>query len=212
MSGFPFRVLVILLLTALSFVAFACDDDDDDNDSVDDNTSDDDSADDDDTDDDDNDDSGDDDDDSVHDVWEDPLTGLMWQNDSDCCYEWDEAKTHCDDLVWSDYSDWRLPSISELRSLIRGCEDSESDGSCGVDDSCLDSSCWSGSCGGCIYDDGPADGCYWPSTLNGICGMYWSSSEISDYLTPYAWFVDFHYGDISGSGDGYDQDVRCVRN
>ncbi|HPQ71565.1 MAG TPA: choice-of-anchor Q domain-containing protein [bacterium] len=46
MSGFAFRVLVILLLTALSFAGFACDDDDDNDDSVDDDTVDDDADDD----------------------------------------------------------------------------------------------------------------------------------------------------------------------
>jgi hypothetical protein len=197
---------------------FACgddDDDDDDNDAGDDDAADDDAADDDAGDDDDtaDDDSGDDDtgdDDTGGDTWTDTSSGLMWQNASDCCYAWDAAKTYCQDLTWGGYSDWRLPSISELRSLIRGCDATETGGSCGVTDSCLDSSCWNQPCSGCAYLDGSGpSGIYWPPELSGEVSWYWSSSAVADGDN-LAWFVNFFYGYVSYN-IGNDYHARCVR-
>ena len=46
-------------------------------------------------------------------------TGLMWQkNISEEAYSWNEAVTHCEDLVYAGYDDWRLPSVHELMSII----------------------------------------------------------------------------------------------
>ena len=46
-------------------------------------------------------------------------TGLMWQkNISEENYTWDEADSHCEDLVYAGYDDWRLPSVNEMMSII----------------------------------------------------------------------------------------------
>ena len=46
-------------------------------------------------------------------------TGLMWQkNISEENYTCDEAVTHCEDLVYAGYDDWRLPSVNELMSIV----------------------------------------------------------------------------------------------
>jgi len=161
----------------------------------------------------DSDDDTDDDDNSIGDVWIDPATNLVWQKLSDCCHEWDEAKSYCQNLNWGGYADWRLPSISELRSLVRGCPDTETGGSCRITDSCLDSSCWDNTCEGCSYDDGPANGCYWPSQLSGDCYWYLSSSAVGG--SGYAWIVYFYNGTIYsyyGYGDDSVSHVRCVRS
>lgn len=155
---------------------------------------------------------GDDDDDEASgEVWTDPSSGLMWQNGDDCCYEWDKAKGLCQNSNWGGYGDWRLPTISELRSLIRGCSATEADGSCGVTDSCLDSDCWNGPCDGCPGMDGPGTGGrYWPAGLAGDGYWYWSSSTVADD-EPYAWSVDFDVGRVN-TDIVYDASyVRCVR-
>ncbi len=46
----------------------------------------------------------------------------MWQDDmsvisSENTYE--GAKEYCDDLVFGDYQDWYLPSVSELESIVK---------------------------------------------------------------------------------------------
>ena len=206
----------ILICVSLVIGFFACetgDDDDDSGGNSDDDTSDDDTTDDDSTDDDD---SSDDDDD----VWTDSATGLIWQKTmgTDCWDEWDDAKEYCQNLNWGGHDNWRLPTISELRSLIRGCDATATGGSCGVTDSCLDGcDCYDSDLCGCTEGSGPANGCYWPPELEGKCGTYWSSSE-NEYCetsSPWdsVWFVGFESGNIL-SGDKIINTccVRCVRN
>lgn len=138
----------------------------------------------------------------------------MWQNASDCCYEWDEAKSYCQNLNWGGYSDWRLPTISELRSLIRGCSDTETGGSCGVTDTCLHSLCWDPSCDGCSYYGGPAHGKYSPSQLKGKYVGNWSSSTVEDHDDT-AWWVEFDKGSVPKvNNDNYllEGHVRCGRD
>ena len=50
----------------------------------------------------------------------DPQANLMWQ-DSEATVApttWGNAKKYCDDLQHGGFSDWRLPSISELSNII----------------------------------------------------------------------------------------------
>ncbi len=146
------------------------------------------------------------------DVCNDPNTGLTWQNPPfDGVKNWANAKTYCNDLSLGGHDDWRLPSISELRSLIRGCDATETGGSCGVTDECLDSTCWNeDSCSECSGGEGPADGCYWPSELNGEHSWYWSSSGVADY-DYLAWRIYFDNAYIYRNGVALDSYVRCVR-
>ena len=122
-------------------------------------------------------------------TWYDSSSGLTWQNPpANNSMDWQSAKDYCANLSLDGHSDWRLPTISELRSLIRGCPGTVTGGACGVTDSCLDSSCWSESdCWSCSFSDGPADGCYWPDEMEGPCNWYWSSSPVEDYAN-YAWY------------------------
>lgn len=48
-----------------------------------------------------------------------PKTGLMWQKKAgDETFTWQEAKVHCEGLVLAGHSDWRLPSLKELATLV----------------------------------------------------------------------------------------------
>jgi hypothetical protein len=51
----------------------------------------------------------------------DKSTGLIWQKDSTCGMTWDQALAYCDSLSLGGYTDWRLPNIKELRSLVDYC-------------------------------------------------------------------------------------------
>ena len=197
-----------LLISCHSGKSKSDDDSSGDDDAADDDASDDDAADDDAADDD----SGD--------VWTDPDTGLMWQNGSGVLattYHWQGAKDYCDNLSWGGHSDWRLPDINELRSLIRGCSGTVTGGACAVTDSCLNfTGCWDQPCTGCTQFAGPGTGgAYWPTNIIGDIGWYWSSSEQADSPVdhPFAWSIIFDDGGIS-QGDGIDIDnsmARCVR-
>jgi Protein of unknown function (DUF1566) len=142
----------------------------------------------------------------------DSSSGLTWQvTPSGDDLTWDEAKTYCQNLPLEG-GGWHLPTISELRSLIRGCDATETGGSCGVTEDCLYRSCRNSNCGGCLVGDVR---CYWPPELNGSCYWYWSSSAIAD-VDDNAWFVNFMSIDSYGAYVAYgpisdDIAVRCVR-
>ena len=182
-----------LLIIVFIFLLFSCmegDDDDDDDNATDNN---------------------DDDDNFINETWFDSTTGLTWQNDDVCFRDWNMARDHCRDLNLDDCHDWYLPTISELRSLIRECSNTATDGTCGVTDNCLNSECQDDSCEGCINGDGPGlDGRYWPSELNGEGWSYWSRSLVSDDGGLNAWDVNFAKGNVGFKIVSAGRCVRCV--
>ena len=194
-------VSLMVILFVFSVISSCSDnDDDDDNDT---------------SDDDDNDDN---DDNDEEEVWTDPSSGLMWQNNiPNIELPWDDAIIYCENFHWAGYNDWRLPTISELRSLIRGCSSTESDGVCGITDQCLSLyDCYDLTCVGCDSAMGPgSDGCYWPSEINGDCygsSTFWSSSRVDTSDEDYAaWLVIYFDGSIMYEYIGVTTYVRCVR-
>jgi len=141
--------------------------------------------------------------------WYDSSSGLTWENplNDNNTMSWYHANNYCEGRIIDGHSDWRLPTIGELRSLIRGCEATETDGSCGVTDSCTSASCdTDSSCEGCIKNEGPVDNCYSPEGLSS-CGYYWSSTrkDSSKY-----WGVFFSNASVI-ENYGSPNRVRCVR-
>jgi uncharacterized repeat protein (TIGR01451 family) len=56
----------------------------------------------------------------------DNLTGLMWAKNGnlpDGTKTWDQAIDYCSNLTLGGYTDWRLPNVNELESLINANED-----------------------------------------------------------------------------------------
>ena len=154
---------------------------------------------------------------------DDTYGNLTWQNPpSSDSMEWEDATAYCDNLSLDGHDDWRLPTISELRSLIRGCDDTMTGGACGVTDDCLDFfSCCSLLCCGCKKLAGPGSGgAYWPDGMSGVIEWYWSSSPTANGADVPAWVVNFGYGILyshtynGDCGIGQLSDVvyaRCVR-
>jgi len=123
---------------------------------------------------------------------------------------------------------WRVPTISELRSLFRGGDDTDctmlewdmdwtevATGHCGVWDGCLSLSCTSGEyCyldgNGCTTSGPGVGGCYWDAALSGTCRWYWSASEVTDE-TDYAWGVNFGLGSVTNRRTDFRNELRCVR-
>lgn len=129
--------------------------------------------------------------------WTDPTTAV---------YRWAEAGPYCTGLGG------RLPTISELRTLIRSCPATQTGGSCGITDQCANfGACYNDACNDC------------PSRWDGrysVFGTYesaWSATETTDDpLTAY--MVDFNqahvgYGNkkYANSDDGDRFQLRCVR-
>jgi len=147
--------------------------------------------------------------------WTDPSSGLTWQNPHDeLLLPQNGAHDYCWSLSLLGQDDWRLPTISELRSLIRGCDQTELDGSCGVTDACLSlSDCWSYSCDGCYYLSGPGSGgAYWPDSISGNIDWHWSISPNPDGIfVGLGWIINFTDGSVHSNRDDNGSYVRCVR-
>ena len=107
--------------------------------------------------------------------------GLYW-SDFRRDLTWDNSVEHCEDLKG------RLPTISELRTLIKDCQITETGGACKVTDECLSfEDCYDNNlCGGCIMGN---------YSVFGHEGTFWSSSEMPDD-TVNVWVVNFNNGHI----------------
>ncbi len=164
--------------------------------------------------------------------WIDETTGLVWQDPPR-----DSVGNGVDFWAAADYcaglgdGGWRLPTIDELRSLIRGCPATELGGECAISDpECLDSGdpgCWgeTGSCDGCTSSEGPGEsGFYWPLDIHGDGSTEFASSSDDtwegslkqdsegDWYYSYGYYLDFREGRVSSVGKGEpSKGVRCVR-
>jgi len=137
------------------------------------------------------------------------VDGRVWSNRVKMF--WSEAVDYCDNLNECGISDWHLPTISELRTLIQNRPKTEPDGKCGVTDNCLSyDDCYDSD--SCSAMDFYGDGRF--SKL-GDTDWFWSSSERSgnpDSVS--AWGVDFDSGSLKAyNKDHYSSDgsnVRCL--
>jgi Protein of unknown function (DUF1566) len=143
--------------------------------------------------------------------WTDPETGLIWQaNHLSGFVNWMDARVYCERLNFAGRGNWRLPTISELRTLIRGCPGTETGGLCGVTDVCRGNSCQNDFCYFCEHGDGPNDGCFATPELPSGCEHYWSSTVVND-SSERAWAVGFASGFIYKPRVYYAFHARCVR-
>jgi hypothetical protein len=143
----------------------------------------------------------------------DPTSGLLWENPpDDTSVYWDVAVSYCDGLSLGGHDDWVMPTVDELRSLIRGCPATETGGTCGVTDACLAFACRDRTCDGCTVLAGPGTGgCYWDPALSGTCSWYWSSSPFDPGPTG-VWYVVFDFASVQLQGVDYHSYVRCVHH
>lgn len=66
--------------------------------------------------------------------WKDPKTGLIWSEKHSVAElsTHEDAVAYCDDLSEGGFSDWKLPTIDELRTLIQNCPYTEPYGYCKI--------------------------------------------------------------------------------
>ncbi len=142
--------------------------------------------------------------------WPDAASGLMWEDPPGATWSMyhEEAAPYCASLSLAGHGpgEWRLPTISELRTLVRGCPASEPGGACGVTDGCLLSTCRV-DCGGCTWVEGS---CYWPPGIEGSCSPYWSSSPDASN-DGYYWALSFTEAIVYSDSITNIAEVRCVR-
>ena len=134
------------------------------------------------------------------------IDGNMWSSKSSDTMYWDDAFSYCNGLNECGYSDWKLPNINDLRTLIKNCPGSQAGGQCAISDPVhLADSDWSNYC----YCEKTNSGYY--SKLGDNDNVWlWSSSVLSDN-SDYAWYVRFGSGYVDRRHKGNDIYVRCVR-
>ena len=116
-----------------------------------------------------------------------------------------DAALYCRNLSEGGVRNWRLPTISELRTLIQNCTATETEGSCGITDNCLSNECRDTTCGGCLSDTSIQY-----SKLGDDQYSLRSSSTVSDNASE-VWFISFYRGYI-GKQSKYDSCyIRCVK-
>lgn len=151
--------------------------------------------------------------------WQDPPAPNFYQVGCGGGYRhawvsWQVAKEYCGNLTWAGRSGWRLPSIDELRSLVRECPATMPGGACKVSESCPSISCHNNDCH-CALSTNP----YWPAQMHtdgGGGADLWSSTpnDIGD-----AWGLDFGGAWIQVGSQDCDsalvsglKSIRCVRD
>lgn len=150
----------------------------------------------------------------LNDCWRDPVTRYVWEDPRGSWYpSLAEARAYCDDLSLAGHGpgEWHVPTIDELRTLVRGCDITAIGGDCGVTDACSSESCFNDACYGCDCETGPGfRGCYWSEYLRGECGRYRSSTVDPDQ--PHlGWYLDFMCGPTPAIIDvSYGTYLRCV--
>jgi hypothetical protein len=147
----------------------------------------------------------------------DDNTGLCWQDptyfgEKELGIAWADAHTYCEALSVEGYDDWYMPNVDELRTIIRGCPSTMTDGACAIVEG-SEETLFSEACDGCALNQGPAsDGCYWVDGFSGGCPSnlwLWTSSESIDPGFPF--FVDPSVGRLGRTFDSLSMGVRCVR-
>ena len=134
---------------------------------------------------------------------------------------WEDMLAYCDALVLGGRGDWRLPSISELRSFVRGCDALMTGGECGVTDECTqETGCWNNSCeagsevgGPCEFGNGPGeDGMYWdPEIISGGTFIYRSSTAMNPSAPFDIWYIRFSNMILYDGEATTTSNLRCVR-
>lgn len=155
----------------------------------------------------------------VDEVWVDPATGIMWQVNYDPVEKtWYDANPYCRDLSYAGYSDWGLPWCDDLRSIIRGCSQTEYGGECPIGGGCEDTadggSMWvvEGDECGCRRISGQ---CFLEPALKKAatdCGGFWSATVACGHGGVYnAVGVGFENGGVGVEDKGFSNYVRCCR-
>ncbi len=140
----------------------------------------------------------------------DTATGYCWmKNQTTTGSSYRQAVEYCENSRAGGYDDWRMPTIRELRSLIKGCNGTVATESapCKVGDFSTQKDYNDKACHGC---EANLPACYQSKEAGGCLGRVWSASGVSGYQGT----VAFPTGNISTTYPSAvtHMYVRCIRD
>jgi Protein of unknown function (DUF1566) len=140
--------------------------------------------------------------------------GKMWQKNDDNIYRnWEEASTYCQGLYLGGYDDWRLPTKTELKSLV-SCsnghstplQDWDSSGTKPIEQNIIDATCCNNYPDCNNYDKPVFPSFITCTTMNHY--NLWSSTTLGTYD---AWRISCLNGLSSHYERTYTESTRCIR-
>lgn len=134
----------------------------------------------------------------------DLATGLMWQQNDDVSINWEDAISQCETSTTAGYSDWRLPNVKELQSIVDYNRSPDTDSSAAISPLFNSTSFQN--------EEGITDwGYYWASTThvdnsdNGSNATYLSFGRALGYMNG-------SIMDVHGAGSQRSNDKLSVAN
>jgi hypothetical protein len=123
----------------------------------------------------------------------DNATGLMWmQKDNGSAISWEDALIYAENFTYAGHSDWRLPDIKELQSILDYTRSPETTNSAAIDTLF--------SCTQIVNEAGNTDyGYYWSNTTfcsqspgKGQNACYMSFGRAMGYMSELGGWIDVH--------------------
>lgn len=112
----------------------------------------------------------------------DTATGLMWQQDDTSSTNWEDAVSTCEATTTAGHSDWRLPDIKELQSILDYTRSPDTSNYAAIDNNFFNAT-------SIVNEEGETDwGYYWASTThvdnddNGSNATYMSFGRALGYF------------------------------
>jgi len=144
-------------------------------------------------------------------VWLDVTTNLMWKKGNHGDVDWQGAQNYCNTLDYAGFTDWRVPTISEMRTVIINCDATTIGGDCLVTDDCNNETAT-------CYDYNVCKSCstlgtaYIVEEIENKEILLWSSTEVATSGESIkGWNVYARYGSIFTRAKTDTMDTLCVR-
>ena len=131
-----------------------------------------------------------------------PAKKLQWSNRPKFAVTWLKANEYCENLEEDGFTDWRMPTIDELRSTIEKCPETATGGKCEISEK-------NGKLRMDDYNKQDCRGCRKGRTILPGKGWFWSSSQRTD--TDHYWVISLNNTRISEAKMVVPYNVYCVR-